>query len=615
MQIEYVKPTKNISVGIYGWRKRCLYGLIIVLTFVVFINICLTFWLSVALGLHWGSIGPISIFKNHVIFRSPVVLKDGLIASKIFSGDQSFSIQSDKSVHIQSGSKTKHSALTIDKQGIHANCEQFQINDRTGSKLVAIDSSQIQVYTDDLSIVSEQKRLELPHLMTNSISSDKNLSLSATDGRLMLTSNSDIDISARQTLDLVANDIIIKSHTIRLQNEHIYFEKLRFFDRAKGPVVGRSSQSYSVCICENGLVFAAIDCRQHTFDCHNNNNKKTMGELIEIQEFEASEDRIWCVSWNPTGTLLASCGSDKIIRLWGREGERNWVCKSSISDGHTRSIRSVAWSLCGNRLASAGFDAKVTIWERDGQDFVIQTILEGHENEVKDIAFSRSGLYLATCGRDKSVWIWEYNEDENDFACAAVLTTHTQDVKHLKWHPQKDVLASCSYDDTIKMFIEDNDDWSCACSLDSHTSTVWSCDFDATGKRLVSCSDDKTVKIWQAYEKNNREGIRSSNGIYPVWKCVCTISGYHTQTIYDVKWCPLTGLIATASGDNGIRIFREEESKQADAPPSFSLIASNTTAHLQDVNRISFHPKEPGLLASCSDDGTIKLWRIEIKSS
>lgn len=35
-----------------------------------------------------GSIGPVSIFKNHVVFRSPVVLKDGLIANRIFSGDQ-----------------------------------------------------------------------------------------------------------------------------------------------------------------------------------------------------------------------------------------------------------------------------------------------------------------------------------------------------------------------------------------------------------------------------------------------------------------------------------------------------------------------------------------------
>ena len=28
-----------------------------------------------------------------------------------------------------------------------------------------------------------------------------------------------------------------------------------------------------------------------------------MAELIELQTLEASDDRIWCVSWNPTGTL------------------------------------------------------------------------------------------------------------------------------------------------------------------------------------------------------------------------------------------------------------------------------------------------------------------------
>jgi len=44
--------------------------------------------------------------------------------------------------------------INLDQYGIHANCDQFQINDLTGSKLVAIDSSQIQIYTDDLSINS-----------------------------------------------------------------------------------------------------------------------------------------------------------------------------------------------------------------------------------------------------------------------------------------------------------------------------------------------------------------------------------------------------------------------------------------------------------------------------
>jgi len=205
--------------------------------------------------------------QKSCLIRAPAVLKDGLIANKIFSGTKPMHIQSDDTVHIESGSEQKRSSLTVDKFGIHANCDRFQINDRTGSKLVAIDSSQIQVYTNDLSIISEQKRFELPQLITSSISSEKNLSLSASDGRLILSSNSDIDISARESVNLVGNDIVLKAHTIRLQNEHIYFEKLHFFDRAKAPIVARNSQSYSVCICENGLVFAALDCRQHTFDC------------------------------------------------------------------------------------------------------------------------------------------------------------------------------------------------------------------------------------------------------------------------------------------------------------------------------------------------------------
>lgn len=84
--------------------------------------------------------------------------------------------------------------------------------------------------------ILEQKQLELPNLVTNSISSDRNLryvhinrnsanlinfvlsSLSADEGQLILSSNNNIDISARQTLDFVANDIVIKAHTVNSKN-------------------------------------------------------------------------------------------------------------------------------------------------------------------------------------------------------------------------------------------------------------------------------------------------------------------------------------------------------------------------------------------------------------
>jgi WD40 repeat protein len=41
----------------------------------------------------------------------------------------------------------------------------------------------------------------------------------------------------------------------------------------------------------------------------------------------------------------------------------------------------------------------------------------------------------------------------------------SQDVKALAWHPSGELLASCSYDNTIKLWINDGDEWVCAQTL------------------------------------------------------------------------------------------------------------------------------------------------------
>uniref|UniRef100_T1ISH2 Probable cytosolic iron-sulfur protein assembly protein Ciao1 n=1 Tax=Strigamia maritima TaxID=126957 RepID=T1ISH2_STRMM len=317
-------------------------------------------------------------------------------------------------------------------------------------------------------------------------------------------------------------------------------------------------------------------------------------------------ERVWNLAWNPDGTQLASCSGDKTIRIWGENG-KEWVCQTELCEGHQRTIRSVAWSPCGKRIASTSFDATTCVWDRKGGEFECVATLEGHENEVKSAAWAPSGQYLATCSRDKSVWIWEV-EEGNEFECSEVLPVHQQDVKRVKWHPTEDILASASYDDTIKLFKEDGDDWISYATLSSHTSTVWSIAFDKTGKQLVSCSDDKTVKIWKEYENGNSEGIKTA-GSEPSWKCICTLSGYHSRTIYDVDWSHITGDIATGCGDNCIRVFRESESYDLNNP-SYNLVATMLKAHDQDVNCVTWNPKIPGLLASCSDDGLVKLWKI-----
>lgn len=326
-----------------------------------------------------------------------------------------------------------------------------------------------------------------------------------------------------------------------------------------------------------------------------------------VQTLDDHEERVWALSWNPKGTLLASCSSDKTIRIWGQEGER-WICKSTLTDQHQRTVRDVAWSPSGRLLAAASFDSTISIWDRSNGEFECVATLEGHENEVKSVSWSISGEYLATCSRDKTVWVWACEED--DYECASVLSKHTQDVKKVTWHPHTDVLASCSYDDTINVYNEDDDDWNCYDTLSGHSSTVWSIAFNKSGNRLVSCSDDACLKIWQCYEPNNPEGIPTT-GNDPTWKSVCTLSGYHNRPIYDVDWNHETGQIVAAGGDNKITLFSENtETADARNEPRFEQVSSFEQAHHQDVNCVKWNPVFSNMFASCSDDMNIKIWRV-----
>lgn len=70
-----------------------------------------------------------------------------------------------------------------------------------------------------------------------------------------------------------------------------------------------------------------------------------------------------------------------------------------------------------------------------------------------------------------------------------------------------------------------------------------------------------------------------------------------------MSWGP-NNIIATAGGDNTIRLFQFNEGQKLEHRHT------QDEAHDSDVNCVQFAPSS-GLLASCGDDCQLKLWKIE----
>ena len=81
------------------------------------------------------------------------------------------------------------------------------------------------------------------------------------------------------------------------------------------------------------------------------------------------DECIWHVTWSSCGQYLATCSTDKTIKIWSfnedEEGEGMLTNIASLEEAHSRTIRCCEFSPDVELLATASFDGTVIIWEEN----------------------------------------------------------------------------------------------------------------------------------------------------------------------------------------------------------------------------------------------------------
>ncbi|KAF7269392.1 notchless protein homolog 1 [Rhynchophorus ferrugineus] len=279
------------------------------------------------------------------------------------------------------------------------------------------------------------------------------------------------------------------------------------------------------------------------------------------------------LSWEPYHKntecrYFASSSKDCDIRIWD-----SVLCHTILTiSGHTKSVTVVKWGGTG-LIYSASQDRTVKVWR--AKDGVLCRTLEGHAHWVNTLALStdyilRIGAFdpvkdsnkdtymndkkkskefalnrykqvtesvgerLVSGSDDFTLFLWNPEKDKKPIAR---LTGHQQLVNDVKFSPDGRIIASASFDKSIKLWESKSGKF--ITTLRGHVQAVYMVAFSADSRLMVSGSADSTLKLWNLKTK----------------KLEVDLPG-HADEVYAVDWSTDGLKVASGGKDKLLRLWQ-----------------------------------------------------------
>ncbi|XP_026138607.1 ATG16 autophagy related 16-like 2 isoform X3 [Carassius auratus] len=247
-----------------------------------------------------------------------------------------------------------------------------------------------------------------------------------------------------------------------------------------------------------------------------------------IFTMDAHELGINAVRFSTNSNLLATGGTDRVIKLWGIEA--GTLQNRGTLDGSNEGITSIEFDPTGTRILAASYDKSALFWRLE--DSVPKVTLTGHSRKVTAARFKYSQRQVVTGSADRTVKIWDLQRA----ACIQTIEvlSFCSDVVCSEY-----LIISSHYDRKIRFW--DSRAGTCTQEVPLQ-GRVTSLDLCPNHRQLLSCSRDDILQLVDLRKSNDRVAFRAEG-----FKC----GSDSTKAIFS----PDGSFLAAGSADGAVYIW------------------------------------------------------------
>ncbi|KFP63515.1 Gamma-sarcoglycan, partial [Cariama cristata] len=153
--LERPKNEYVYKIGIYGWRKRCLYLFVLLLLIILVVNFSLTIWILKVMWFSPTGMGHLRVTKEGLRLEGESEFLFPLYAKEIHSRvDSSLLLQSTHNVTVNARNSNGEvtGRLNVGPKMVEFHGQQFQINSKDGKPLFTVDENEVVIGTDKLRV-------------------------------------------------------------------------------------------------------------------------------------------------------------------------------------------------------------------------------------------------------------------------------------------------------------------------------------------------------------------------------------------------------------------------------------------------------------------------------